>query len=942
MNVVGNASAEALPGTDGADTLDGGAGNDTMYGGAGNDTYLFSVGAGTDLVQDNDTTVGNVDTVQFLDVVSGALRAIEVVDMDLILKYGTDDQLTLQYYFYNGNTDFQIELITFSDGVTWTRADITNRVIANGTDGNDTLYGGNDRNNRIYGLGGADTLFGGSLNDLLDGGDGNDTLYDQTTGNDSLLGGLGNDYLSSYQSTGNDSLDGGDGNDSLFGGLGNDTLVGGLADDLMDGLEGNDSMSGGDGTDTLYGGDDNDLLDGGDGNDTLYDQTTGVDTLIGGLGNDFLSTYQSSGADSLDGGAGNDSLYGSIGNDTLSGGSGVDVLYGGDGDDLYLIASPDFDLYDSAGNDSAMVSTSFVKLPTSLESVSFADGAQALPYWIDALLPDSAAGNAFTRLLASGQTFGYAYPASLPAYDTSPADANQFTPFNELQKSFSRDALNYITTVLNLSFVEVTDAAATNTISFGNNVQVGSAGYASYPDSGFGGSDVFLNNSIAANLAPADGDYSALTLIHELGHALGLKHPFAQADAVGIQGEGPFLPASEDNTTWTVESYNINPAQYHLAYSPLDLAALQYLYGPSATARVGDDSYALSATASNFVWDGAGQDTLDASAQTQAVTLYLAPGYWGYIGSKAATITEPGQVTVNFGTLIEHLTGGLGSDVLYGNSADNRLVGNAGNDTLDGGDGMDQAVYAGPEANYTVTITPTGYTVTDNVGTDGTDTLTHIETLIFSAAPPTPGKTVDVLAYSWKVHTLLEGVAVSASSHSGTTDANGAVSLTGVADTSLALTATRAIATAEAAATTSAVSLQDAIAILKMIVGLDVNGAGKPLSSYQTLAADFDGSGSVGLTDAIGVLKYVVGLPAAAPAWHFANDTIASPTAQATVNADLSGASPVPVGLVGYLTGDVDGSFTGASGASVLPVAYFDALISTHTNLSYSQFGIYG
>ena len=943
MDLIGDASDEVLWGSAGADIFDGFAGNDTMYGGSENDTYLFSVGSGTDLVHDYDSTVGNVDTVLFLDVASTQLRAIEAVGgWSLMLKYGASDQLTFQDYFYTGNSYSQVELITFSDGVTWNRTDISSRVITNGTDGDVPLVGGTDRNNRIYGLGGADTLFGGPLNDLLDGGDGNDQVWDQSGGNDTLIGGQGNDSLSTYTSSGNDSLDGGDGNDSLYGGKGDDTLLGALDDDLLSGYEGNDSLLGGDGNDTLYGGEGNDLLDGGAGNDYLWDQTAGNDTLLGGLGDDYLSIYQNAGNGSLDGGDGNDSLYGSTGNDTLHGGSGMDVLHGGDGDDVYLISSPDFDLYDSAGNDSAIVSTSFAKLPTSIESVSFADGAQALPYWIDALLPDSAAGNAFTRLLASGQTFGYAYPTSLPSYDTAPENASGFTPFNDLQKLFSKQALVYISSVLNLSFVEVTDAASANTISFGNNVQVGSAGYALHPNSGFVGSDVFLDSSTADNLAPADGDYSALTLIHELGHALGLKHPFAEADAVGVRDGGPFLPTAEDNTTWTVESYNSNPAQYHLAYSPLDIAALQYLYGPSATARVGDDSYALSATSSNFVWDGAGQDTLDASALTQAVTLYLSPGYWGFVGSKAATITEPGQVTVNFGTLLENLTGGSGSDVLHGNSADNRLVGNAGNDTLDGGDGIDQAVYAGPAANYTVNTTQSVWTVTDNVGSDGTDTLTNIEALVFAAAPPTDGKTVDLLAYSWKAHTLLDGVAVSAGAHTATTGTSGTASLTQVTDTSLSLVVDRTIPAAELAATTGAVNLQDAIAILKMIVGLEVNGVGKPLSPYQTLAADFDGSGSVGLTDAIGVLKHVVGLPTAAPAWHFVNEASASPTLQSTVSADLSGASPVPVGLVGYLSGDVDGSYAGASGANVLPTAYFDTLISTHTNLSYSQFGIYG
>ncbi len=45
-----------------------------------------------------------------------------------------------------------------------------------------------------------------------------------------------------------------------------------------------------------------------------------------------------------------------------------------------------------------------------------------------------------------------------------------------------------------------------------------------------------------------------------------------------------------------------------------------------------------------------------------------------------------------------------------------------------------------------------------------------------------------------------------------------------------------------------------------MVVGLDVNDSGKPLSPYQALAADFNGDGVVSLTDAIGVLKHVVGL----------------------------------------------------------------------------------
>ena len=133
-----------------------------------------------------------------------------------------------------------------------------------------------------------------------------------------------------------------------------------------------------------------------------------------------------------------------------------------------------------------------------------------------------------------------------------------------------------------------------------------------------------------------------------------------------------------------------------------------------------------------------------------------------------------------------------------------------------------------------------------------------------------------------------------------------------------------------------------------------MNGASHALSAYQSLAADYNGNGTVGLTDAIDVLKHVVGLPAPDPAWRFVNEIDASipgttshiltpgilPT---TMGADLSGATPVHVGLVGFLTGDVDGSFAGAPGSPDLDVvqpSYFVDLTAGN-GLQLSQFGVY-
>ena len=230
---------------------------------------------------------------------------------------------------------------------------------------------------------------------------------------------------------------------------------------------------------------------------------------------------------------------------------------------------------------------------------------------------------------------------------------------------------------------------------------------------------------------------------------------------------------------------------------------------------------------------------------------------------------------------------------------------------------------------------------------------THGQYNFTTAAAITAGKTADITAYSWKTHTLLSGVSLSAAgtSHSGTSDASGAASFTAITESSLSLTASRAIPSAEATATSAAVNLQDAIAILKMIVGLEVNGTGKALSPYQALAADYDGNGLVQLTDAIGVLKHVVGLTAPDPTWRFVNEldatvpsktTLSPGAAQTSITASLSASSPVKLGLVGYLSGDVDGSYAGATGSSSLTKTYFDALVAAHpTELSLAQFGVY-
>jgi len=196
---VGN---DTLNGNEGADTLDGGVDNDTLYGGAGDDTYTFGVGAGVDRIVDEDGTAGNTDVAVFSDVASTALRGLERIGNDLVIKYGTSDQVSVAEYFSPHYTGYKVEQLKFSDGVVWDEEVILSRFTTPGDAFDNNLTGYYRSTNRIYGLDGNDNLSGAGLADTLNGGTGNDTL----SGND-----------------GADTLDGGTGNDTLYGGEGDDT-----------------------------------------------------------------------------------------------------------------------------------------------------------------------------------------------------------------------------------------------------------------------------------------------------------------------------------------------------------------------------------------------------------------------------------------------------------------------------------------------------------------------------------------------------------------------------------------------------------------------------------------------------------------------------------------------------------------------------------------------
>ncbi|MBT3859832.1 MAG: matrixin family metalloprotease [Gammaproteobacteria bacterium] len=383
--------------------------------------------------------------------------------------------------------------------------------IINGTDQSETLTGTEDSDD-IRTRSGDDIVYGLGGNDLINFAGGNS--YYPVTGSLVVYGGDGDDRISG--SSGDDTLNGDDGDDELRGREGNDTLNGGI---------GNDLIITGDGVDTVYGGDGNDNVNGyrKDTGGFIQYVNSGAKLINGGLGNDFLLGGTAN--DTLNGGDGDDELHGNDGDDILDGGIGNDELWGGSGNDTYYITDLQDYIYDTSGNDTAIVSVSFAKIPSSIENVQYINGALPLPYWISALIYDDGNGSRFRTLYDETATFYFTFPSSIPDYDSSADHALGYKQFSSQQQLNTRSALQYIATLIDVRFEETANANSANTLAFAINQQDGSAGYAQPPHTGFTGNDVFLDDE-SYNTTLNKGTSSAENLIHEIGHALGLKHPF--------------------------------------------------------------------------------------------------------------------------------------------------------------------------------------------------------------------------------------------------------------------------------------------------------------------------------------------------------------------------------------------------------------------------------
>jgi len=447
--------------------------------------------------------------------------------------------------------------------------------------------------------------------------------------------------------------------------------------------------------------------------------TINSDTLSGTAGNDYI-----------EGGAGYDELYGLEGNDTLDGGLGGGYLDGGLGQDLYIIRDRVTWLAGTnQPGDQAIIYADWYKTADNGVQYTWAPGVQKLPYWIDALTYDHAS---LLSPFSSGNVIKYSFVTAPPAFfdDT---DKKGFKPFTAEERVQTRKILDYISSMINVRFVETEDASGPYTIAMANNTQEDSGGYAGevYP---YGPSKLLLGDDSRV-LSPSLDDASTFNeaLIHELGHTLGLKHPFGYPDAFGHIGQGPYLPDAEERESMTMMSYNRDlEGPIDIQFRAYDMAALQYIWGVAPTFNAGDSTYELDPQNSYMLWDGGGLDTIDLSDITLDSVIDLRPGYRSHMGPKTELFVAPGQFTINFGTIIETAWAGSGNDTLIGNDANNFLMGEGGNDTIDGGAGKDTAYYWDKHSAYKISHSGDTTIISGGHYGEGKDTLTNIERLNFA------------------------------------------------------------------------------------------------------------------------------------------------------------------------------------------------------------------
>tara|TARA_R110002110_G_scaffold260593_3_gene476377 strand:+ start:413 stop:2026 length:1614 start_codon:yes stop_codon:yes gene_type:complete len=254
-------------------------------------------------------------------------------------------------------------------------------------------------------------------------------------------------------------------------------------------------------------------------------------------------------------------------------------------------------------------------------------------------------------------TYSYLEGSDVPSVETVRAsgyDVDSTSTFSAHQREQFEVAIALFEAAAGIVMVEITGGDAMINTYNANGIP-GVAGYANYAAS----ADFYTGSGILAidglgSWRP--GTFNFEVVLHELGHAMGLKHPH--------EG-GTTLDGQVDSTLATVMSYDQRTPRAETLRT-LDEQALQHLYGGT-----------VDASGWTTAWN----------ATTEVLTLTMADG-------DDTILTPGGTVRVMAGGGNDRILSRQGADYIDGQAGDDRLEGGYGNDTLKGSDGRD-TIYGG-------------------------------------------------------------------------------------------------------------------------------------------------------------------------------------------------------------------------------------------------------
>jgi Ca2+-binding RTX toxin-like protein len=312
-------------------------------------------------------------------------------------------------------------------------------------------------------------------------------------------------------------------------------------------------------------------------------------------------------------------------------------------------------------------------------------------------------------------TLTFSFPTGTAYHASNYSSTNEWSIWFWLgssERAAVQTALSTLSHFVNVTFVETSDTS-TNVgelrFAFSNTLTDDEAAHAYYPDTHPSAGDVWFNpdffNSDGGSVPV--GSYDYLTILHEVGHALGLKHSFDAPNAIA---------ASKDNYLYSIMSYTASPwsadGNSYASFYPTtpmyyDLLALQGLYGVR-TFNAGNNVYIFKDGFRYWqaIHDTGGNDTIVYQGADNT-TIALIPGALSSL-SEAIKFQRPDNtfvyskytVTIGPSVVIENATGGSGNDSLIGNVAANVLTGGAGKDSINGFAGNDKL--RGGDGNDTI------------------------------------------------------------------------------------------------------------------------------------------------------------------------------------------------------------------------------------------------